>query len=203
MNNILKILALFVFTSSSLYRCSQFYTANNVDNIFICCNQKLKIAFIGSVDYSIVDSNNVILPSEYDGCTINKLGGYYGRGVPTPFGVNLIDLPEVQLKDEYYSEFTTSEKYIYEENSHLWSDYEIHNVPMNITLPDKLEEIDSTFGKEILVRILPNGTRLGFAEIWRVVYHFSINENNSHFYTIDGKLYNKETNNLIDVFIYE
>lgn len=202
MNFLLKMLSLFVLSSSSLSSCSMYYHATHVDNLTICYNKMNKTAFIGGINLGLNDNHEIVLPNKYEEYTINQLGGFYGRGVPTSFEVYLSDLPVVELKDKY-SEYMTKESYIYDETIHWWDSYEIHDVHVSITLPDGLETIKLAHGDDIFVRIIDDDSKLGFADIWRVVYYFYIDENNSYFYTVDGKLYLRDSDRLMECFIYE
>ena len=202
MNFLLKTLSLFIIYSSSLSSCSSFYTCTHVDNMTICYNKMNKTAFIGGISLGLNDDHEIVLPNKYENYTINQLGGFFGRGVPTSFQVYITDLPEVELKDKD-SEYMTDESYIYDETIRWWNSYEVHDVRVSVTLPDSLETIKLAHGDMIHVRIIDDGSKLGFADIWRVVYYFYIDENNSYFYTVDGKLYLRDSDRLMECFIYE
>lgn len=161
-----------------------------------------KTAFIGGISLGLNDDHEIVLPNKYENYTINQLGGFFGRGVPTSFQVYITDLPEVELKDKD-SEYMTDESYIYDETIRWWNSYEVHDVRVSVTLPDSLETIKLAHGDMVHVRIIDDGSKLGFADIWRVVYYFYIDENNSYFYTVDGKLYLRDSDRLMECFIYE
>lgn len=62
--------------------CSMSYNLDCLDEYFICYSNKN--AFIGAVSYNL-DTKNIYLPAEYKGVKVEGLGGYYERGVPSPF----------------------------------------------------------------------------------------------------------------------
>ena len=76
----LSILSL-LFCSS----CSLTYEYIELDNIDIGYSKIERSAYIGRVSSKDSEDRNIVLPSKYKNIVIKELGGYFGRGVPTPF----------------------------------------------------------------------------------------------------------------------
>ncbi|MGN1295622.1 MAG: hypothetical protein ACI4U5_04370 [Bacilli bacterium] len=182
------------------FSCSLTYEFIQLDNIGIGYSKIEKSAFIGNVSYKEGDDDHIVLPSSYNNITIKDLGGYFGRGVPTPFGINIYVSPSFPYEDKYI----TLEEYIYDQDYlKWWNDYEIISYKIYLTLPDKLKNIKYTSCKEIVVVTTKNEDDTIHALIYRPVYYLIIDESNPYFYTEDGKLYNKQNNQLYEDFLYE
>ena len=190
----LSILSL-LFCSS----CSLTYEYIELDNIDIGYSKIERSAYIGRVSSKETEGRNIVLPSKYNNIVIKELGGYFGRGVPTPFGIDILINPPLSYEEMY----TTKEEYIYQSDLNWWDDYEVTTYKYYITLPSKLEKVTYTACKEIFVVTTKEEDNSIFAHIYRPVYHFFIEEENPYFYTEEGKLYNKKTNQLLEEFLYE
>ena len=200
----MKITKKFMFISSILSSffcssCSLTYDYIEEDNIDIGYSKIERSAYIGRISCKETEEGNIILPSKYNNIVIKELGGYFGRGVPTPFGIDILINPPLSYEEMY----TTKEEYIYQSDLNWWDDYEVTTYKYYITLPSKLEKVTYTACKEIFVVTTKEEDNSIFAHIYRPVYHFFIEEENPYFYTEEGKLYNKKTNQLYEEFLYE
>lgn len=176
--------------------CSLFYDYEVVNSIGIGYSKTENRGFIAEIDWNQGDSMNIILPSTYENIPIKELGGYFGRGVPSPFAINPSIDDIFQNADYYYG---TSENYLYDDLGY-WDECEIYNYNFVITLPDYLDKI--TFvdkSIEVAEFNLEDGTVL--AKIFRSTFYFNLTTTNKNFYTNDGYLYDNE-GILIDDFVY-
>ena len=181
-----------------LTSCSLFYEINNGDSIAIGYSKFEKNAFIGPIYCKEGVTTDIIIPDIYEGWTVTELGGYYGRGVPTPFYFYVMD---ESFDDRFDEKYSTDESYIYDESLELWQDYKIHDTIINVTLPKNLESV--TYSEKVIevgITEREDGTR--FADIYRVKCSFMIDESNPYFYTENGKLYEKKSGELVKGLIY-
>lgn len=200
----MKITKKFMFISSILSSffcssCSLTYDYIEEDNIDIGYSKIERSAYIGRISSKETEERNIVLPSKYKNIVIKELGGYFGRGVPTHFGIDILINPSFSYEEMY----TTKEEYIYQSDLNWWDDYEVTTYKYYITLPSKLEKFTYTACKEIFVVTTKKEDDSIFAYIYRPVYYFFIVEENPDFYTEEGKLYNKKTNQLLEEFLYE
>ena len=102
MKRILIVLTLLCF--SLLCGCSMHYGESTIDkdNITFYPSRVNKVCFAGKYYWDSNFGNTIInIPDKVDGYKVTKLGGYTGRGVPTPFWIDFsklgsytIDIPE-------------------------------------------------------------------------------------------------------------
>lgn len=198
LRKLIYLISIFSFVLCN-FSCCLTYDCTQVNNIIFGYSKIEKSAFIGGITYHEGEEKNIILPEKYNSITIKDLGGYFGRGVPTPFGIQIIISPDYPYEEIY----NTLEEYIYDSDLKWWDDYEVNNYFFTITLPSKLKNITYTSCKDILVITSKKEDNTIFASIYRPVYYFIIDEDNPNFYTKEGKLYNKSTNQLYEEFLYE
>ncbi len=72
-----------------------------------------------------------------------------------------------------------------------------------MTLPKSLNEILLCYADYVLIDKYANNNNEIVVKIYRPVIYLKISEDNKTFYTQDGKLYKKKTDELVDCFIYE
>ena len=100
--------------------CSLTYDYIEVDNIDIGYSKIERSAYIGRVSCKDSEDRNIVLPSTYNNIVIKELGGYFGRGVPTPFGIDILINPSLMST-------TFEEKNIMLPEYHLSTEYPFFN----------------------------------------------------------------------------
>ena len=94
----LSVLICFTFSGCSMLFDYQSEAINNFD---IGYSKILNEAFVSSYNWDgTEDTMNIVIPEEYRGIPITSLGGYFGRGVPCAFGVDLTESYQKSLCDE-------------------------------------------------------------------------------------------------------
>ena len=81
-------IALFFSLIFSLDECSLWYVYvnNAVDSFDLGYSERLGEAFFADYNWDGTEQGkNIVLPEKYNGATITGLGGYTGRGYPSPF----------------------------------------------------------------------------------------------------------------------
>ncbi len=132
----------------------------------------------------------ITIPDEYEGIKINSLSGFVGRGAPVNF---YVDIPET-----YIPLTNTSEtKY---PNSYVAEDYDEYEEKIN-------EETDIYTFTVKLGKNIKYLEDLDYREyhheyngnvVYVVEYYYECSPENKWFYSKDGKVYDKKTDELID-----
>jgi len=201
MKKINKFCALFLLLATLVLcsSCSLFYeNENQVDGICDIGYSKLeKSAYIATVyaEYTPNVPVFISLPSEYDGIKIDKLGGYFGRGVPSPFWVEITNLKDL------YPENATFFSADYNPDDIVDETHRVVFCTVMITLPDNLKELYYIENANLAngAEWEEEGTTI--RELIVTKYYFILAETNEYFYTENGRLYEKD-GTLVDQFIY-
>ncbi len=198
-----KILSLVIaiFFMISLSACNTYKYENmgeNENGIEFGYSKRNNDSFVGSITYSKNDTTEIVIPNTFNEAPVVALGGYTGLGVPTPFFVTC-DSDYLSSEDQpmYVCEDDIIKSYI-DENKTV----QVENVKFKIKLPDTLEKIENTDLNVVTCTEVLDGQTVIY-KVFRPVYYFEISEKNEVFYTKDGKLYYKETNELFSECIYE
>ena len=88
---ILTICLMLCFSGCVLEETSLLYSDyTEIDGFYVAINKTANCCFVGSYNCTEYTENlEVTIPDDYEGIPIKRIGGYYGRGVPTPFSINL------------------------------------------------------------------------------------------------------------------
>ena len=165
------------------------------DGFYIAINKTANCCFVGSYNCAEYNENlEITIPDDYEGVPIKQIGGYYGRGVPTPFSISLDDLYLNAPEDSVYSavfngnidEFNISEDYVVEE------------IIFNLNIGENVENIEYV----VMDQYYPHINEDGSITFYHPVVDINCSDENEHFYSRQGKLYNKKTDELISDFAY-
>ena len=186
------IIILFLFITLSA--CT-FYDASETtsDGWFVCYSNLFRNCFVGPY-YWNGDPENMTLtiPDTYNNFPVTELGGYSGRGVPTPF--------EVLLPDEYNVEFGTNynPKDYPEDTSDLYPNgYKVVELKFSLIIGKNLSKIKNTLMGYYAVK-QTDGSYI----LYHAVYYVTCAEENKAFYSKDGRLYYKANDELIEDIAY-
>ena len=174
-------LCLCIIPMFMLSGCCLFYEMNDNDKFAIGYNKMKKDAFISHC-YWDEGEKVIVVPDNFSNAPITTLGGYFGRGVPSSFGI----VPN----DRDYNFCTIS----HDENP--FETY-VFTVKLGKNIK-KIARIDSSFyfGK------YADQDMNKIEYLVCATYHFEVDEQNKTFYAKDGKLYYKSNNALVEEFIY-
>lgn len=187
----------FLFSGCDLFLDSSvnYNESGSVNGLYIAINRKANCCFVGQYDCSEYTENaEIIIPDEYDGVPVTKIGGYYGVGVPSPFRIELGDAYMNAPSDsDFYGVFSGNlESYGIEE------EYSVEELVFTLRIGKNISEIEFVSMGEYYPHINDDGSITFYHPVVNVV----CSEENKSFYSKDGKLYNKETDELIEEFNY-
>lgn len=162
------LIVVFLMTLTSCLDSSLFYEQTGFENPTVYCNTISKKAFIGDYIWD-GDLNNTIIniPEEYEGCRVTSLGGYYGSGAPIPFTV-----------------FCDNHSQYLDDVSNINN---VIEVQFTINLTKYIEKVRTTPTLDEYYIDSDNN-------IYHYTYYYNCPSDNEVFYSVDGKLYNKEDN---------
>ena len=139
---------------------------------------------------------DLALPDTYGGYPVVALGGYFGRGVPCRFGVSTALADRYPDADSY---FCTDVDNI-EALAQCWDRYDIVDYTVRLVLPAGLQRLERVESMVEAAQYNQNGATV--VHILRARYHLQIDETNPYFYTLQGHLYNKKTDEEYTQFCY-
>lgn len=154
----------------------------------IALNPEGKTAFAAACAWDGTDEGRrIVIPDVVEGCTVFKLGGYFGRGLPMPFYVAVpADQTEPAPTNES-GEPTGETKAVRTEE-----------ILFTLVIGPYLEEIANVRESWDFTVDEEDGTRVTY----HPVFAFEVDEKNPTFYAKDGKLYLKRSSALVTDFEY-
>jgi len=193
---ILTICLTLCFSGCVLEETSLLYSDyTEIDGFYIAVNKTANCCFVGGYNCTEYTENlEITIPDDYNGIPIKRMGGYYGRGVPTPFSINLADLYMNAPEESEYNavfggnidEFDISE------------DYVVEDIVFNLNIGENIEIIEYV----VMDKYYPHINDDGSITFYHSVVNINCSDENKNFYSKDGKLYNKKTDELIPDFAY-
>ena len=169
-----------------------------VDGLWICVNEKGKRCFANAYICTEYEENQEItIPDEYDDKPITKIGGYSGRGVPSPFSISLededlcVNAPE---GSEYHAIFSGGSDF--EEN--LPDNCSVQELPFVLNIGKNVKKIEYV----VMDEYYPHINQDGSVTFYHPTVYINCSEENKYFYSENGKLYNKKTDELVSDFSY-
>ncbi len=130
------------------------------------------------------DNMEITIPDTCDGYQIVQLGGYIGYGPPGDF--------QIYMPRTWRAHIITSERLEMEEPYEIVELDFIVNIGKNVT---KIEQ-------EIPTRYSRCDNADGSYTYYRVYAYVNCSEENPAFYSEDGRLYHRETGELVNKFLY-
>ena len=176
---------------------SLLYSDSSEKNGFhIAINKTANCCFVGSyncIEYT--DNLEITIPDDYEGIPIKRIGGYYGTGLPTPFMISVADLYMNASKGSEYDAVYSGDirDYLISEN------YTIEDIGFYLNIGKNIETIEYID----MDNYYPHINEDNSITFYHPVVSVNCSEENKFFYSKDGKLYNKATNELISDFAYK
>ncbi len=180
---ILLILLMMVSLSSCVGDWSLNYSDTvTTDGWDIALDRDGKMAFAAAYVWDgSEEGRRIRIPDIVEGCTVFKLGGYFGRGLPMPFSVVMPAGPRESVIPAGEEGAPKSEELLF-----------------TLVIGPYLEEIANLRDSSDYFALEADGTQV----IYHPVFAFEVDENNPVFYAKDGKLYLKRGDELVSDFEY-
>ena len=154
----------------------------------IALNPEGNAAFAAACAWDGTDEGRrIVIPDVVQGCTVFKLGGYFGRGLPMPF---YVAVPADQTEPAPTNESGEPTGETKAERT--------EEILFTLVIGPYLEEIANVRESWDFTVDEADGTRVTY----HPVFAFEVDEKNPTFYAKDGKLYLKRGNVLVTDFEY-
>lgn len=165
------------------------------------------------------EGRRFVIPDTVEGCTVFKMGGYFGRGLPMPFYIaaESDELPTAaaagsgessQSPESAAGTSEGTESAGSTETAESAGTAETAGTPETVIIEEEflytvvigpyLIEISNVMDSSDFLRVQEDGTVI----LCHPVFAFEVDEKNPAFYAEDGKLYTKKGNVLVTDFNY-
>lgn len=172
------------------------YRQQGIDRLDVGYSRILGKAFAAHYHWDgTEEGKNIIIPDEYNGMKITSLGGYYGSGVPSAFGVGLPETYENALNTEADHWIISN---IYEDIGTVDTVY-LH---FNLHIGKYVEKITEHTMNCFYELATFDGKSYDTQLMVVILYQITCDEENQTFYAKDGKLYFKEDDSLVSDILY-
>lgn len=190
----LILIFIFAFSGCAVLDSSFFYDeAENTENPKIYVNDLLDKCFVGQYNCTEYTENmEIAIPDYWEGIPVTTFGGYLGKGLPTPFIIDLSDI-YMNTEDNMVWSFDSIN------SKSVGTDYEIKELEFVLKIGEHISEIRNVEMDYYYPHINDDGSITFYHPVVRI----ECAENNKHFYSKDGKLYDKKTDELIEDFAYK
>lgn len=175
---------------------SLFYTSVERDGGFaIAVNPVGGCCFVGEYLWEGGEQGGTItVPDACGERPVTQLGGYFGRGVPTPFTISLAGLMNAPTGSEYCGVFMGDIAQF-----ELDEAYTVVTVPFVLNLGANLREVKFVDRDSYYPHINEDGS----VTFYHPVVWVNCAEENPYFYSKEGRLYDRKTDELVAAFAYE
>ena len=192
-----RIFCLFLLVTLMLFLLSgcdsdiaMLYTESaTVDHLRIEINKLQNCCFASVYEYDGTEAGlQITIPDDCNGIPVVKLGGFIGSGAPSPFFIALSCYLNAEEGSEWYG--------VYHES--LTADYPVENIVFSLHIGKNIKEMDFLNMDTYYPHVNEDGSIL----FYHPVVEVTCSEENPYYYAEDGKLYEKTTDKLVDVFDY-
>lgn len=194
----LTVFILCIATALLLSGCadgvSMLYTESaEKDGFNIAVNKTANCCFVGSFEYT--DETEITVPDEYNGIPITRLGGYFGRGVPSPFTISLAEKYMNAKEASDYSGVFGGDISEYE----IKDEYSVENIKFVLNIGKNIKSIE----KVVMDNYYPHINEDNSITFYHPVVEINCSEDNKYFFSKDSRLYDKKSGEQIEGFAYE
>ena len=195
---LLVVMLVFLTTACNLRSdFALFYdTPEDINGLTVSVNQNANCCFVGSYEVTeYIENMEIIIPDEYEGIPITRIGGYFGRGVPTPF---YIDVSKVFMNAPENSDYAG----VYGDHISRFSindEYTIEYIPFTLKLGKNISSVEYV----AMDFYYPHINEDNSITFYHPMIKIECSEENEYFYSKDGKLYDRKTDELVSEFEYQ
>ena len=195
-----KVMMLFlcVILLASFLGCNFFFDYQNgtIDNFDIVYSKALNKAFVSSYNWDgTEETKNIVIPEEYNGIKITALGGCSDSSLPYAFSIKL---PESYLNDlcDEVNQWIGST--IYEDIGSVDTVY----LNFNLHISKNINKIPYHTLDSFYEGAYFDGEDYHTKVIVVLLYNITCDEGNKTFYAKEGKLYYKQSAELVPDILY-
>jgi hypothetical protein len=188
---------MFCISGCALEEVSLLYSdSTEKDGFYIAINKTANCCFVGKYNCAEYTENlEITIPDDCNGVPIKRIGGYYGRGVPTPFFISVADLYINAPEDSDYNSVFSGDINEYD----ISEEYTIKDIVFHLNIGKNVEIIEFV----VMDKYYPHINEDGSIVFYHPVVNIECSSENNYFYSKQGKLYNKNTDKLVSDFVYE
>ena len=192
---VLAVCLTFSLSGCYLEKISLMYDSTiEYEGFEISVNEMADCCFVGAYNCdNYTEGYEITIPDEYNNKPIKFIGGFFGRGVPTSFYIyvnNIINAPE---GSNFHGIYFGSD-----ENDEYLKNYEVVDMHFIINIGKNIEAVKYTTKDYYFPHINNDGS----VTYYHPVVYINCSKENKYFYSKDGKLYSKKSNELVDEFSY-
>jgi len=194
---ILLLICLTVCLSGCVFEnVSLFYNEyTEANGLLIAVNDMANCCFVGKYTCKDYNPNQaIIIPDAYDNKPITRIGGYYGRGVPTPFYISLAELYMNAPEGSDYAAVYSGDIQSFD----ISDNYRVEDVVFRLYIGQYINTISYVAMEDYYPHINDDGSITFYHPVVNIV----CSEDNPHFYSENGKLYHKNSRQLVEDFSY-
>lgn len=194
---VLSVLLVFGLFGCFFEEVSLLYSDHaDVDGFSISINKTANCCFVGSYACTEYTENfEITIPDDYNGMPIKRIGGYSGSGVPSPFYISLYDLYVNAPSGSKYGAIFAGDIYAF----NIQDAYVVEDVVFTLNIGKNIEAVEFV----VMDQYFPHINEDSSVTFYHPVVYINCSEENKYFYSQDGKLYNKKTDELISDFAYQ
>ncbi len=177
-----------------------------VDGLTIEISRKANNCFAGCYTCDGYEENmEITIPDSYDGVPLTQLGGYVGSGAPSPFCIELGGEYSYIASDSDYMYFYDGERLfcldncLDDESVEFEGEYNIEETVFTLNLGKNISKIEKVAMGFYYTSLNDDGS----ITVYHPVVYVVCSEENKHFYSENGRLYSRKTNELIKDFDYK
>ncbi len=191
---ILTICLFFSLSGCILEEVSLLYEENvKFNNFDIFINEIANCCFVSAYECEEYTKDyEILIPNEYNGMPIKYIGGYHGKGAPTPFFISVSNLINAPEGSKYCSIFH------YVDDNEIPEKHSIENISFTLNIGKNIKSVNHVMMEDYYPHINDDGS----ITFYHPVVYINCSEDNKHFYSKNGKLYNKQTDELVTDFEY-
>ena len=188
---LLLISLLFCLSACDFADAAMFYTDSaEIDGLHIEINKIANRCFVSYYTVSeYTEGMTITIPDDYNGIPIKRIGGFVGTGVPSPFEIDLFEIYVNAPEDsDYYTTYID-----HPDNFNIVDEYTVEEVVFQLHIGKNIEVVDF-----ITNDYYPHINEDGSITFYHPIVYITCSEENTTFYSKDGKLYYKSTNALVE-----
>lgn len=191
------LLCLTIFLSGCLFEGTAFFYSDHVelDGFKVAVNKVANCCFVSVYACKEYTENfEITIPDDYDGIPIKRIGGYSGTGYPCPFYISLAALYMNAPEGSRYNAVFACNI----DEAGITEEYNIEDVVFNLNIGKNIEVIEHVAMDQYYPHINDDGS----ITFYHAVVNITCSDQNQYFYSKNGKLYDKKSNELISAFAY-